>query len=68
MRTLVMRMLSRLKIKVVAKEDGQRGLQVLEGATQPVDLIICDWNMPGMSGMSCIVSAGFGVGVGLAPC
>jgi two-component system chemotaxis response regulator CheY len=51
MRTLVGRMLARLKIKVVAKEDGQRGLQVLEGATHPVDLIICDWNMPGMSGM-----------------
>lgn len=51
MRTLVGRMLSRLKIKVIAAEDGQSGLQALEAATHPVDLIICDWNMPGMSGM-----------------
>ena len=51
MRTLVERMLSRLKIKVVAKQDGPAALQVLQAATQPVDLIICDWNMPGMSGM-----------------
>lgn len=51
MRTLVGRMLSRLKIKVIAAEDGQSGLQALEAAAHPVDLIICDWNMPGMSGM-----------------
>lgn len=51
MRTLVGRMLSRLKIKVIATEDGQSGLQALEAATHPIDLIICDWNMPGMSGM-----------------
>ncbi len=51
MRTLVGRMLSRLKIKVIAAEDGQSGLQALDAATHPIDLIICDWNMPGMSGM-----------------
>lgn len=51
MRTLVGRMLSRLKIKVIAAEDGQTGLRALEAGTPPVDLIICDWNMPGMSGM-----------------
>ena len=51
MRTLVARMLSRLKMRVIAAEDGQSGLQALDAATQPDDLIICDWNMPGMSGM-----------------
>jgi two-component system, chemotaxis family, chemotaxis protein CheY len=51
MRTLVARMLSRLKIQVIAAEDGPSGLRALEDAAHQVDLVICDWNMPGMSGM-----------------
>jgi CheY-like chemotaxis protein len=51
MRTLIGRMLSRLNVRVVVKEDGPTGLQALEHPDHPVDLIICDWNMPGMSGM-----------------
>lgn len=33
--------------------DGAEALQVLEGAG-PVDLIICDWNMPGMDGLESV--------------
>ncbi|HEX7967673.1 MAG TPA: response regulator [Stellaceae bacterium] len=50
MRTLIQRMLARMKIaKSIEAEGGEQALQRL--ATMSVDLVICDWNMPGMSGM-----------------
>jgi two-component system, chemotaxis family, chemotaxis protein CheY len=50
MRALLARMLSRLKVeRVVEAESGPDALEQI--AIQPFDLIICDWNMPDMSGM-----------------
>jgi two-component system chemotaxis response regulator CheY len=51
MRTLIRRMLARMKITTLIEANGGRqALQQLEHAS-PCDLIICDWNMPGMSGI-----------------
>lgn len=52
MRTLIRRMLGRMKIGTLLEaEGGEQALQQLEGAAAPCDLVICDWNMPGMSGI-----------------
>jgi two-component system, chemotaxis family, chemotaxis protein CheY len=51
MRTLIRRMLTRMKVTNLLEADGgEQALQQLETATS-LDLIICDWNMPGMSGI-----------------
>jgi len=56
MRTLIRRMLSRMGIVNSAEaEGGAQALQLL--ATAPVDLVICDWNMPAMSGMELFARA-----------
>lgn len=50
MRLLIRRMLSRIGIaNVTEAEGGAEALQLLAAA--PVDLVLCDWNMPAMSGM-----------------
>lgn len=50
MRLLVQRMLARMKItRSIEAEGGEQALQRLAAA--PVDLVICDWTMPGMSGI-----------------
>jgi two-component system, chemotaxis family, chemotaxis protein CheY len=52
MRMLIRRMLTRMKItNLVEATGGADALQQLELASTPFDLIICDWNMPGMSGI-----------------
>lgn len=52
MRALIRRMLARMKITELAEaEGGEQALKQIETAAKPVDLVICDWNMPGMSGM-----------------
>lgn len=52
MRTLLCRMLARMKIaKLVEANGGRQALEELERAGAPVDLIVCDWNMPGMTGI-----------------
>ncbi|HEX9489645.1 MAG TPA: response regulator [Stellaceae bacterium] len=56
MRTLTRRMLSRMGIANLAEaEGGAQALRLLEAA--PVDLVICDWNMPAMSGMELFARA-----------
>ena len=56
MRTLTRRMLSRMGVTNLAEaEGGAQALRLLEAA--PVDLIICDWNMPAMSGMELFARA-----------
>jgi two-component system chemotaxis response regulator CheY len=52
MRMLIRRMLTRMKItSLVEAVGGEDALKQLELAAAPFDLIICDWNMPGMSGI-----------------
>lgn len=52
MRMLIRRMLTRMKItNLVEASGGDDALKQLELASSPFDLIICDWNMPGMSGI-----------------
>ena len=50
MRALLSRMLLRMSVaKVVEAASGPHGLERIEA--DPIDLVICDWNMPEMSGM-----------------
>ena len=52
MRTLVCRMLKRMKVAgIVEANGGEQALERLDQAPNKVDLVICDWNMPGMTGM-----------------
>jgi two-component system chemotaxis response regulator CheY len=52
MRTLIRRMLARMKITALIEANGgAQALQQLDQAGSACDLIICDWNMPGMSGI-----------------
>jgi CheY-like chemotaxis protein len=52
MRMLIRRMLGRMRIgNLIEAEGGEAALQRLEEGPAACDLIICDWNMPGMSGM-----------------
>jgi two-component system, chemotaxis family, chemotaxis protein CheY len=50
MRTLLSRMLARMNVTTVMEAaSGPQGLERVEG--HEIDLVICDWNMPEMSGM-----------------
>ena len=52
MRMLIRRMLARMKIaNLLEAEGGEQALKQLQGARSACDLIISDWNMPGMSGI-----------------
>ena len=56
MRILIRRMLSRMGItQLIEADGGAQALQLLAAA--PVDLVICDWNMPAMSGMELFARA-----------
>lgn len=52
MRSIICRMLRRMKIKRVLKaESGEQALEHLSTQFDAVTLVICDWNLPGISGM-----------------
>jgi DNA-binding response OmpR family regulator len=52
MRMLVCRMLKRMRIdRIVEAGGGEQALERLAAGPEAVDIVICDWNMPGMSGM-----------------
>jgi DNA-binding NtrC family response regulator len=52
MRTLVCRMLKRMKIgRILEAEGGEQALERLDTTPGSIDVVVCDWNMPGMSGM-----------------
>ena len=51
-RTLLKQMLAELGVtQVYEAADGRIGLQLIDSAFDFVDLILCDWNMPAMSGI-----------------
>jgi two-component system, chemotaxis family, chemotaxis protein CheY len=52
MRMLVCRMLRRMRIEnILEASGGEQALERLSAAPSGVNIVICDWNMPGMSGM-----------------
>src|SRR5690242_20290981 len=52
MRTLVRRMLTRLDPAALVEAEGaEQALERVKAASTPIDLVVCDWNMPGMSGI-----------------
>jgi two-component system chemotaxis response regulator CheY len=52
MRLLLRRMLRHFKVEPVGEaSDGEFALQWIKLNDGKVDVVICDWNMPGMSGM-----------------
>ena len=51
-RTLLKQMLAELGVtQVYEAADGRIGLQFIDSAFDFVDLILCDWNMPAMTGI-----------------
>lgn len=51
-RSLIRNMLSELGVtQVFESNDGRQGLQFLDTAFDFVNLVICDWNMPNMTGV-----------------
>lgn len=51
-RAALVNILEELSIdEVFEADDGRGGLQLMSGAAVPVDLVLCDWNMPVMSGL-----------------
>lgn len=52
MRRLMSRMLTRMNAaEVRLAESGEQALRQLESGAHPVDVVIADWNMSGMSGL-----------------
>jgi two-component system, chemotaxis family, chemotaxis protein CheY len=50
-RSLLTLMLQRLMSTPIAAENGQQAIQLFRAAPALFDLVICDWNMPGLSGI-----------------
>lgn len=51
-RSLICNTLRRMRItQLVEAVDGKQGLSEFEADPARFDLIVCDWNMPGLSGM-----------------
>jgi DNA-binding response OmpR family regulator len=50
-RSLVTLMLQRFGSTPVAAEDGRQAIQLFQAAPAFFDLVICDWNMPSLSGI-----------------
>lgn len=36
---------------ILLAEDGEKAIAIFQDSSRPVDLIICDWMMPGMNGL-----------------
>jgi two-component system, chemotaxis family, chemotaxis protein CheY len=53
MRKLICAMLKRISgnILVVEAQNGEEALERLSSAREPFSIVICDWEMPGMSGI-----------------
>jgi DNA-binding response OmpR family regulator len=51
-RSLVRTMLQRMKVRSIADAgDAETGLQRIAAAERPFDVVVCDWNLPGLSGL-----------------
>jgi two-component system chemotaxis response regulator CheY len=51
-RSTVKKMLKDLKIQQVFEaSSGREALRLLDSAPEMIDLVLCDWNMPSMSGL-----------------
>jgi two-component system chemotaxis response regulator CheY len=58
MRTLLRRMLSRMKVSNISEANGGReALERIAEPATPIDLVICDWNMPEMTGIEIFARA-----------
>ncbi len=56
MRRIIKKVLKGMEIEnVVEAENGEAAWEILNNQT--IDLIICDWNMPGMNGMQLLEKA-----------
>jgi two-component system, chemotaxis family, chemotaxis protein CheY len=53
MRTILKKILESLGATVQEAENGQEGLDMLRADLQP-DIVLVDWNMPGMSGLDVV--------------
>jgi DNA-binding response OmpR family regulator len=51
MRSLITVMLRRLGSTPVEAEDGRQAIQLFRAAPAFFDLVVCDWNMPSLSGI-----------------
>lgn len=52
-RTMMRDMLSTMGVtQIFEASDGKEGLQFLDMAFDLVDIVLCDWNMPNMTGVS----------------
>jgi CheY-like chemotaxis protein len=52
-RGLIRTMLRRMQVAaIVDAENGEQGLQLFRAAPATFDLVICDWNMPVMTGLA----------------
>ncbi len=52
MRAMLRNMMTELGItQIFEAPDGRQGLSFIDAAFDFVDIIICDWNMPGMTGV-----------------
>ena len=50
--TLLRRMLQRMKVnRILEAKSGEQALVSLSLAHDPISLVLCDWNLPGMSGI-----------------
>lgn len=52
-RAILRQFLEAMSFEVIEAEDGQQALDVLRGQ-RPVDVVLMDWNMPGMDGLEAV--------------
>jgi len=51
MRRIVKRSVDEMKQEALEAADGMQALKIIEEKTEAIQLVILDWNMPGMTGL-----------------